>query len=253
MAFANQMSMLLDKIERRLGTRQLNLPDYLQKKEWANIIIQDTLTTFSRYFPNKIRYKVTRSQKKGDYYLIDEDLLPDGVIILGVRDLSWDNLTPDNPYICGGEYSAFDVFATQYSLDDLAMAQMASNMTSLFNNGLYLDFVPPNKIRIQSCLGNEVNIGNFNIDLLIKHADNLNTISPTQMETFEELAKADIAMFLYNELKYYEGLETVFSQIDIKLSELQDAASRREDIVQSLKDSYVSAANDNQPLMFTAI
>ena len=28
---ANRMTALLDKLERRLGTRQLNLPDYLKK------------------------------------------------------------------------------------------------------------------------------------------------------------------------------------------------------------------------------
>ena len=49
---SNRMNKLLDKLERRLGTRQLNLPDYLQKNKWAEDVIQnETLDTFSRFFP----------------------------------------------------------------------------------------------------------------------------------------------------------------------------------------------------------
>jgi hypothetical protein len=75
------------------------------------------------------------------------------------------------------------------------------------------------------------------------------TIEPTKMETFEQLAEADVANFLYQNLKYYEGLETVYASIDMKLSDLQDKASKRDDIVSKLEESYVSASNKNQPLM----
>ena len=39
MAFSNRLTTLLDKIERRLGTRQLGLPDYLQKDKWIVWVI----------------------------------------------------------------------------------------------------------------------------------------------------------------------------------------------------------------------
>ena len=71
------------------------------------------------------------------------------------------------------------------------------------------------------------------------------------METVEALAEADVARFLYEELKYYDGLETVYANIDLKLGDLESKASARADIIAELKDSYVSAANSNQPLMFT--
>ena len=38
MAYANNMTLLLNKIERRLGTKPLNLPEEIQKDKWADII-----------------------------------------------------------------------------------------------------------------------------------------------------------------------------------------------------------------------
>ena len=72
MPMANSMTLLLNKIERRLGTQQLNLPDYMSKNVWAKeVICNDTLDTFSRYLPNKMPYVLGPENKKNDYYLIE--------------------------------------------------------------------------------------------------------------------------------------------------------------------------------------
>ena len=43
----NKMNLLLNKIERRLGTKMLNLPDNLSKDVWAEeVISNETLDTF---------------------------------------------------------------------------------------------------------------------------------------------------------------------------------------------------------------
>ena len=70
------------------------------------------------------------------------------------------------------------------------------------------------------------------------------------METFEKLAEADVARFLYENLKYYDGLETVHATIDLKMSDLENKASTRDDIVEKLDEAHVSAANKYQPLIF---
>jgi hypothetical protein len=57
--------------------------------------------------------------------------------------------------------------------------------------------------------------------------------------------------YIYNELKYYDQLETVYATIDLKLSDLQDKASRRDDVINNLNESYVSAGNQNQPIIYT--
>ena len=93
MAF-NKMNILLNKIERRLGTKPLMLPEEIAKDKWVDeTIIPDTLLTFSRYIPYMVRIKIDtrdpKNNKKDGYYVINTDMLG-GAEILGVRDIAWD-------------------------------------------------------------------------------------------------------------------------------------------------------------------
>ena len=62
--------------------------------------------------------------------------------------------------------------------------------------------------------------------------------------TFEKLAQSDIATMLYQELKYYDGIETVYANLDLKLDDLRSWSEKREDIVRELDDAHVSTANE---------
>jgi hypothetical protein len=246
----NKMTTLLNKIERRLGTLPLNLPEKIRKDKWANVIKEDTLDTFSRYFPNKFTIHLDCAQVKNGYYIIDENIC-ESLEILGVKDLNWDSFS--NNGIDNSGYGIYDFSRDSYSMEDVAFVQMMADHRSLFDNNIYLEWKEPNMIRLVSVTGSPIStsLGVYPVDLLIKHSDNLMTISPTMMETFEELAKADVAVFLYEYLKHFDGIETVFANTDLKLGDIQNKAERRDEAVQSLKDSYVSASNQNQPLMIT--
>ena len=203
------------------------------------------------YITDIIKYYVeTDSNKKGDYYLIDESIV-DGLTILGIRDINWESFSSDSNILQGSQgYGIYDFLSQNYGLDDIGMLQMRADHVSLFNRGIYPIFEYPNKIQLKTATGANITKGldRFPIDLLIQHPDNLTTISPTKMEIFEELAKADVAVFLYEYLKHYDGLESVFSNIDLKLASIESAASKRDDVISQLKDSYVSASNDAQPI-----
>ena len=251
----NRMNSLLNKIERRLGTKPLNLPDNLSKDIWANeVIASETLDTFSRYFPNSMHIVLDLSQRKQNgYYLLDE-YIGDNIDILGVRDIDWGLFSKDSLRLQEAQgYGVYDFMTNNYGMDDIALLQMRADHMSLFNNQIFVDYKPPNMIKISTITGADITRGmkSFPVEVFIKHAPNLMTIPPTMMEIFEELAEADVASFLYHNLKYYDGLETVYVNIDIKLSDLESRASKREDIVQRLDDMHVSAANKHQPLMFT--
>ena len=252
---SNRMSSLLNKMERRLGTRQLKFPDYLAKDKWASEVIEnETLDTFSRYFPNSMRINLDLSQRNKDgYYLLDE-YVPESVVIIGVRDIDWGVFSQDSLRIQEAMgYGTYDFLTSNYGLDDIALLQMRADHMSLFNNQIFVEYKPPNMIKLSTVTGADISRGmsSFPIEILIKHAPNLMTIPPTMMEIFEELAEADIARFLYEELKYYDGLETVYANIDLKMGDFENKASKRDDIVQRLDDAHVSAANAHQPLMFT--
>ena len=71
------------------------------------------------------------------------------------------------------------------------------------------------------------------------------------MEVFEELALADVATYLYEKLKMYDQMETAFTTSDLKLASLEQKASRRDDIIERLRNNYVSAANSAAPIFLT--
>lgn len=254
MAFANNMSHLLNKIERRLGVSQINLPPEFSKDKWVDVI-KDSITTFSRYFPHRILYTINRdtAKCKDGYYIIDESQFP-GSTIIGVKDIYWDDF--DSYGVFGAQSSAlgiYDIFANPFPVEEIASLQLRADQLSLYNSGIYVEFEQPNKIKLVSSMNNNISpsLREFKVELFVEHSTNLNTIPPTMMETFEALALCDVADFLYNGLKYYDGLETVYATIDLKLGDIQNIASNRDTILQEIKDGYVSMANTYQPAIYT--
>lgn len=255
MAPVNRMSRLLDKLERRLGTAQLTLPEYLQKPHWASEVIEnETLDTFSRYFPNALTVILDHSMQRRDGWYILDEVIDNSVEIIGVKDIDWGEFSKDalSRHATQG-YGIYSVLPTDYSMDDVLAIQMRADMTSIFDNQVYVDFKAPNMVKLTSNYHNDVTRGmkSFPITVLTKHASNLMTINPTMMEIFEELAQADVASWLYENLKYFDGVESVYATTDLKMSDLQEKANKREDIVQRLDEAHVSFSNKNQPLIIT--
>lgn len=261
-ANANDMTKLINKIERRLGLIPItpHLPKEFNKEAWAETIKIETLPTFSRYFPNKILYacnKDTVISKNGWYYLRD-DVIGNN-IVLGVADIDWDSMGSDNLSLNNlAAYGYPETYGySYYGMSSVLMDQaiglaLNANINSLFTNAntIYVetDEGNPMRFRLASISGQDYKMKNFLINVLLEHKD-LVTISPTKMNTFEALATADVANFLYENLKYYDGLETIFATIDLKLNDLSQKGANRDQIIDKLENSYVSAANINQPLM----
>ncbi len=66
----NQMTKLLNKIERRLGLQVITLPEKINKDSWHTVIEEDTIPEFSRYFPNKIVSIIDNTCHKDDFILL---------------------------------------------------------------------------------------------------------------------------------------------------------------------------------------
>ena len=261
MALANDMTLLLDKITNRLGLLPLipHLPEFAKKEKWADVIMKDTIVTFSRYFPNKFRMVIddtTCVKKKEDgttYYYIRDEILH-GVKLLGIMDIDWTDHTASNASVgatsLGGGYFYPSYGCIESTFETVLGLQMQADVSSLYNRGLYIDFQYPNRFSIKGLGNTDYDLKSFVVILLVEHAS-LATISPTMGETFEALAQADVARFLYMNLRYYDGLETVFVNIDLKLSEINDEANKRENIIEDIKNAYVSTSNNAIPYIFT--
>ena len=253
MPMYNDMTKLLNKIERRLGTKQMNLPSHLQKDNWAReVICNETLDTFSRYFPHKVPYVLGPENRKGDFYLIDESIC-ESMTILGAGDINWREWSHHYPGLMYGGVNSYDMMTSGVDFETLADVQMMADHVSAFTNGIYIEYYPPNRLKLNIVISSSflTNFQRIPIELFVKHPDNLKTIPPTQMETFENLALADVATFIYEDLKMFDNLETVFANVDLKLQSIEEKARNRERIVEELERNYVSAANKNQPIMLT--
>lgn len=254
--YQNNISKLVDKIEWRLGLIPLtkHLPEEFGKNAWANVIKEDTLLTYSRYCPRKWSFKVTETTapKKEGWYYIDEDYLGNQPI-LGVGDIDWTKF--GNRSIGLAQtfgYGTIDAgLAANYTIDDVMGMKMRADYASMFSNQIIPEFEAPNKIRLVATGNYDVSIGEFNIILFLKHLDSLTSIPATAMEKFEQLAQADVASFLANNLKYWDNFETVFSTIDLKMGNLENEASKRDNIIEYLESNYVNAANKAIPLIMT--
>lgn len=250
----NDMTLLLNKISRRLGTIPLepHLPEYCNKESWAKIIMEDTIVTFSRYFPNKFKmvindttcYKKYDNQKVLWYYIKDEIL--NGAKLLGIQDIDWMDTSSNNASLGASSvgnyfYPAFSCPIATY--ESVIGLQMAADFNSLYNRGIWIDFQYPNHFALRGIGNTNYNLNSFSVNLLVEHCS-LSTISPTKMEVFEKLATADIANYLYQNLKYYDNLESVFLSIDLKLNEINDIANKRDQIIEELDNAHVSMSND---------
>ena len=253
MAGMNRMEKILNKAERRLGLSVINLPEQLCKEKWVDVIIEDSLPTFSRYFPYMIVTTIDVNYRdENGYFYIDKDI-PEGVEIIGVKDIDWSSYRADSGIIKNNiNYGTWDFVAAEYGADDIAMSQARTDYCSLFNLGIYIQEIPPNKIKLVSVNGSPVNeYVNWPLVVFIEQPSNLLGISPTMMETFEQLCFADIAAYLYENLKWFDNLDTVFGTLDLKLDKLQEWENKREDIVNKLDEAHVSTANEHQTMIMT--
>ena len=240
--YQNNISKLIDKIERRLGLLALtpHLPDNLNKNVWGDIIKEDSLLTYSRYLPRKFSFKITEESApyKDGWYYINEDLVGE-TSILGVGDIDWQTYNQNSAGLAYG-YGAIDSgISTNFTFQDIQGLKNKVDYSSLFCNQIIPEFSPPNKIRLVAVGNQNIRLKSFNIILYLKHFDSLVSIAPTAMEKFEQLCQADIAAFLSSNLRYWEGLETVFTTLDLKLSYLESEAGKRDGIIDYLEQSYV--------------
>lgn len=260
---ANDMTALLDKIERRLGLIPLSshLPEGMQKSDWAKIITEDTLVEFSRFFPNRFKMIINDDtcDKKLDpdtntmwYYIKDEIL--QGCKLLGVMDIDWTDTSSANSSLTNGSIGTYyypsGMPCPVATFESILALQSAADFASLYNRGIVIDFQYPNRFCLKGIGNTNYDLSQFIVILLVEHKS-INTISPTMMSIFEQLAQSDVARYLYMNLRYYDNLETAYINIDLKLSELQDEAQKRDTIIEKLDEAHVTPSNSNTPYIWT--
>lgn len=249
----NDMTRLLNKIQVRLQLgSNFPLPTGCKKDDWADIIMDQSISTFSEFFPYKIQDVISPDRVKNGYFFIDQNV-PVGAKILGIADIDWLAYRSDSRFDRYGiNLDAQTWMTRQYAIDDIAMTAVGNDLLSLFDLGIFIEYQAPNKCRLVSVNGNPVSqFRPFPLTILIEHPG-LWTISPTMMETaFIKIAMCDVATLIYGEIKYYDGLDTVYANLDLKLDTLQEWANKRDDIIREFQEAVTTTANDAAPIMVT--
>jgi hypothetical protein len=71
------------------------------------------------------------------------------------------------------------------------------------------------------------------------------------LNTFTDLAEADVCNYILNKIDMYNNMETAFNTIDLKLDTIAEKARRRDEIIEQLKNDHVNASNQYMPIMLT--
>lgn len=221
------MTQILSSIKRRLGITMFKLDD----RELLDILQEETMFTFSTYFPHYIRYKqnllTSKVNGKPDHFYINKAAVGD-FQILGIEDIKvFDIASSYMPY--ASTYSAVDIFT------DIQMNAMYEDMLSV---PITFFYAPPDQFVIQT---GPSQLTDVNIELTVVHPKNGSTITPHLREQLLRLAKLDIQMYLYQSLRHMDKIETSFGTVDLKIDDWSDAEDKRSALLEEWDANFLAS------------
>lgn len=228
---------LLNKAKRRLGVKSMILP--FEDDELLDILYEETLPTFSIYFPRYFRYIVNIDNlRKADNvndisrrYFLNLDELKN-IQIIDIEDITPVELPLEYYYAPGSSGGSLDAFGM------MADMHAESVIESMLHIPAICKFEPPNVLLIDNF--SYSNRGQMELKLLIVHAKDLSTIQYAQRDMLFELFKLDLQIALYAELKHYDKIDTTFGQIDLKIDDWSDAENKRDELVKNWDTIFLS-------------
>ena len=224
---------LMQLIRNHTGIYSIKLPLTLEEL-YDQVIKIDTIPTFSTYFPlikqlpvdlNQIRVANDResfSSDVSDIYEIPEIFPPEsGRFIIGIEKITWFNDL---------RYQALQsTYETIESYQALAVAQGAANLASTIEPPFVTDFIPPNRFRVSN--------GCYYKDRVVLHIEvsyspELFDLPETKRGAFYKLALLDVKRFLFNNLKYWNTVNTAVANMNLMIEDWQSAEADREQLLE---------------------
>lgn len=95
------------------------------------------------------------------------------------------------------------------------------------------ELIKPNKVKLYGYPNCELTFS-----VACQHDPNGETIEDSCYDSFMELAMLDVKMFLYNNLKYFDGIPTAFGEIKLKIEDYQSAESDRNQLLDRWRDTF---------------
>jgi len=201
------------------------------EKVLSDVISTVTIPIYSEFVPwireyDEHKSKLTVVDKKKGIYMIPEFLTMTPIkYVLKVELPTYrvDSYGGIYPSVYGSDRSAQAVINSQAQL--MLHGEMRNEPT--------FKYLGENKIQL---LGYPDSYITFKVGA--EHMDSGETIKESCYDSFMELATLDVKMFLYNNLKLYDGMPTAFGQINFKIEEYQSADSDRTSLLNEWRDRY---------------
>jgi hypothetical protein len=218
---------LLRHIKRKIGASHRPLP--LSDEEILDTIYQETIYTFSNYFPfmYNVNINAGRDQAPGQegVYILNTD----GLELIGVA-----------KFFRGyGMYSG--EFYPNFQSQDFFMGQMSADLSSAMQVPDTFEFIPPNRVEIFPKYAN-ANAYDMMFTVKCVHPQHLGTIPVALRDQFFRLAELDTKVSIYPILKNYDQLNTAYGTIDLKIEDFEQAEDQRRELLEVWDQQYFREA-----------
>ena len=128
-----------------------------------------------------------------------------------------------------------------FSLENAMLSGALADITSAFEFAREVFFFEaPNRITITRHEVDDI----AQVTFQAKHPKDLSTIAITYEEEFFKLAMLNIKIALYNEMKYYNEMDTTFGGARLMIDEWSSAEENRESLLKEWDDKYIIERGD---------
>jgi hypothetical protein len=220
------LTRVLRFIETRLGYKFIDLE--VDTNEIIDNIVDESLRTFSKKFPLRVRHIIDTEKDRVEGYRNRYYIKTDYEILSVAQYYGNTNNSVNNDvvYMSGGYTNTTDYVNAQL-LNDIA--SMVTNPTTVnyFDEDNSVEIYPGN-------LGST----KVMIDILCIHKDDFTTIPNNLEDEFKMLALYDTQIMLLPLRNRFSNLQTPFGSIELFIDQLQDAESKRDELLERWRNNY---------------
>lgn len=221
-------SSLLSYLKASLGTIVRVCP--ITDDEIMRIVYNETLPTYSSFFPYYIRINVSPTTDSTDEQGIYRIRTEPNISILGIAEVLREPLNASSGSYFPPYFDSTDIFTFQAAMDLHSMCTVPTTAK----------FYPPDRVEVFPKY-------NYMYDFLLKtrcvHPRHLQTIGETMFLQFKKLALYDVRNFIFETVHTLDGLNTAFGNIDLKLDRYQSAEDDRRNLLEEFEKRYLQDAH----------
>lgn len=226
---------ILRFIEKNLGYKFTELE--LDPDEIMEDIKQYTLRTYSKYFPYITTVDIETETQKVDDKVNRFLIQPGELEIMSINRLVTGNMEYVDPTIITRPSFQPDIFSNISSMD----------MYSMVRNPITFRFFPPNVIEVYPAV---VGMASAYLYVNCIHPEHFQTIPNNMEDQFLKLALLDVKMSLYQIRHRFANLTTPYGSIELFIDDLQDAESKRDELLELWRSNSLKNSNRKRLYIF---